>query len=198
MQYRLVMKIAKNKYQPFDLQELNKNISAEELMTLQGIDRFTSYYPDEMSLKNDLLEANFISVDELDNDLKIIFYENGNYREYKYGIWYQNKIDYFDAKFIINFILDNQSNYKVLNKLYNEFIHRQDKSAYWFYILNVLRNIREASNKKDIHYIEYLPYEERRSLGTYIYQNFCDTINLDRNDKNGIQKIRSADQIRND
>lgn len=190
MVYSLVMKKSKNNYQPFDLHLLNTNYSVEDLMSLAGIDSFTSHYKDEMALKNDLLEANFIDIDELDNELMIIFREKEKDREYEYGIWYQNNTDYFDADFIINFIYENQNNLEVLNKLYNKFVLRKEKSPYWYYILTVLKNYKEAPNKEDIKIIKFLPYEERRCLGSYIYHNFYDTITLDRNDKDGIQKIR--------
>lgn len=191
MQYELVMKKAKKFYQPFDLDRLSR-YDKENLTTLEGIDAFTSKYEDEMDLKNDLLEANYISVDELDNELKIIFYEKDNTREFEYGICYKNMNYFFDGDNIANFIYANQDDLLFLNKLYNKFKNREDRSQWWAPVLDVLKNYRKSNQKQNIYAIRNLPYVERRAIGSYIYHLNCDTMSMDRNDRDGIRKVRKS------
>lgn len=189
MQYNLVMKINNNNYQPFDLNLLSK-YNKENLTSLEGIDKFTSKYNDELELKQDLLNANFIDIDDFNKELKIIFFENGNIREYKYSICYSEAREFLNEDRIIFFIEENLTNPLILNKIYNQFQKRKNKSVYLTIVLNILKNIKKAENKKQIYYLKYLPYEEKRSLGMYIYQNFYGIIYPERKevDNYGQQK----------
>lgn len=191
MQYNLVMKISHNNYQPFDYYLLDKYTN-EDLKTLEGIDAFCSKYKNEAELKKDLLIANFIDANDLEKELKIIFYENKNKREYKYELCFAEEIKYIGVDNIIKFLAENIDQPLILNKIYNEFQKRKQLSGYFIRVLKVLKNIKKADNVEWLNFIAYLSYEERRSLGMYIYKNFYDIIkNIEQDGDNyEIKKLR--------
>ena len=193
MQYQLVMKQGRDNYQPFDLEMLSE-FSKQQLTTLEGIDAFTSQFSNQESIKKVLLDANFIEADQLANELKIIFFENGRIREYKYGLCYRYNISFLNQDTIKNFIQQNFNNPQVLNKIYNEFSHKKDKSIYLEAILELLKNVKKFPNKDVINYIDILPYNEKRNLGMYIFTTFGkNLLNEDEYKEDitdGIRKIR--------
>ena len=193
MQYKLVMKNGNNNYQPFDF-ELLDSYNNENLNDLKGIDEFTSNYDDDLQLKYDLFAANFIEYSDLDKPFKIIYYENSRIRESKYGLSFKNSKDYLDSDKIIEFLNNNITNPLVLNKIYNEFQNKEQKSPALIIVLNVLKNVRKAENLKNIYYVKFLPYEEIRNLGLYIFRELCDIIYIKDGDGNGTRKLLSNEK----
>ncbi len=178
MFYQLIMKKGNKNYQPFDLQLLNK-YDGEELTTLEGIDNFTTKYKNENELKEDLLAANFINVYDLEKDLLIVYYENENWREEKFGLLFQDDKNIIEVDTIINFLKENINNPQVLNIIYNKFNNNKYKSMYLAILLDVLKNVKIAikNNKlENIKAVKFLPYVERRNLGIFINQRFNDII----------------------
>ena len=199
MQYNLVMRVNNNNYQPFDFNML-ESYENENLSSLEGIDNFTSKYKEELELKYDLYRANFINIEDANNDLKIIFYENGSNREYKYGLVFEEAKEFTSSDRIIEFLNSNIDDYLTLNKIYNEFNKRKNKSTFLVAVLDVLKSVKKCNDVKNIYYIKFLPYEERRSLGMYIYNTFYDILYTDKNkkecDNNEIRRTRSKEEKR--
>ena len=194
MIYNLVMKIGNNNYQSFDFNLLSE-YNGENLNTLEGIDTFTSKFSSEEELKMSLLEANFINAEDFSKEMKIIFYENGKMREEKYGICYQKLLASHE---IITFIITNINNPQTLNKIYNEFAHRKNTSTFLNIVLNILKNIKEATNLKDIYYLNFISYLEKRDLGLFINKQFSAIIKEDKNmqvgDESGFQRKKTTEK----
>lgn len=190
----LVMKKCHNKYQPFDFKMLEK-ANYKDLNTLVDIDIFTSQYNNEDEIKKDLLEANFIDVDDLDKPLKIIFYEKGNTRELEYGIMYKQHLTQRD---ILVFLLNHINNPTILNRIYNKFKNQENKA--WEPILEVLKNVRKAEHIDDLYLICKLPYKDQRNLGMYISSNFYDDVflkELRKENPDNKESVRIRASIRN-
>ncbi len=189
MQYMLVMERRPKDYMPFDYDKLSQ-YENENLNTLEGIDHFTSKFNDEEDLKEKLLQANFIEENEFNSKMKIVFKENNGIRENKYGICYKNEQEFLNYQFVIAFLEYCSTNPQAANRIYNEFIHQKDLSPFFRSVLEVMKNVRNASNPKNIYYAKYLPYHELRALTLFIINNFSDIINYEDNIKAGEEHER--------
>ena len=188
------MKLGNNNYQSFDFNLLDC-YNNEDLTTLEGIDSFSSKFINEDDLKLQLLKANFINPEDFTKDMKIIFFENGKIREEKYGICYQDSKK-INTLYLINFIKNNFDSPQVLNKIYNEFIHRKNISTFLMISLDVLKNIKAATNVKNIYYLNFITYAEKRDLGLFINKHFSDIMINDKTkqvgDESGFQRKKTA------
>ena len=122
MKYQLVLKNGKNNYQPMEYYQLVDNDI--DIYNLENIDEFTIQFDNENALKNEFIKANFMDEEDRDKKLKIVFYENGKFRELKYGLLFQKSLDYRELVF---FIFHNLKRPQVLNKIYNEFKNNLEK-----------------------------------------------------------------------
>ena len=177
--YQLAMKRAHNNYLFFDV-ELLECFNNEDMKTIEGIDEFTSKFASEDELKNVFYENNFIEAFEVDNPLLIVFYEKGKWREEKFGIVYKQDKEYIKEDKIKNFILDNINEPLKLNKIYNKFNNNKNKTDYFEFILNILKNIKVAIKDESTTFVgavNYFSYLEKRDMGMFIKQEFSDIIN---------------------
>ena len=110
MKYQLVLKNGKNNYQPMEYYQLVDNDI--DIYNLENIDEFTIQFDNENALKNEFIKANFMDEEDRDKKLKIVFYENGKFRELKYGLLFQKSLDYRELVF---FIFHNLKRPQVLN-----------------------------------------------------------------------------------
>ena len=173
MKYKLVLKNGKNNYQPLEYYQLVDNDI--DIYNLENIDEFTIQFDNENALKNEFIKANFMDEEDRDKKLKIVFYENGKFRELKYGLLFQKSLDYRELVF---FIFHNLKRPQVLNKIYNEFKNTKYLSDEFKELLELMKNIKivQENDLTKIYAISSCPYDERRNLGIYILDNFYDIL----------------------
>ena len=182
MKYYLVIKKAHNNYLPIDIEKLI-NLPDYKLTTIEGIDSFTINYEDEMALKDYLLSVNFIDEEESSKDLEIIYYENGGIRQLEYGPIFKKHLEVFDSEFLISFLIKLTDNPLATNRIFNAFSKQKNKSDIFQIVLDVLKNVKRSKDEnkiKNIYYLRFLPYEEKRQLTLFIYNSFYDMINLNK------------------
>ena len=146
-----------------------------DIYNLENIDEFTIQFDNENALKNEFIKANFMDEEDRDKKLKIVFYENGKFRELKYGLLFQKSLDYRELVF---FIFHNLKRPQVLNKIYNEFKNTKYLSDEFKELLELMKNIKivQENDLTKIYAISSCPYDERRNLGIYILDNFYDIL----------------------
>ena len=173
MKYQLVLKNGKNNYQPMEYYQLVDNDI--DIYNLENIDEFTIQFDNENALKNEFIKANFMDEEDRDKKLKIVFYENGKFRELKYGLLFQKSLDYRELVF---FIFHNLKRPQVLNKIYNEFKNTKYLSDEFKELLELMKNIKfvQENDLTNIYAISSCPYDESRNLGIYILDNFYDIL----------------------
>jgi hypothetical protein len=179
--YALVIESKPNSYQPINIYK-----------DLESIDNLTGKYSCE-EFKELLMSNNLI--DDLDNNITIIFNNNG-LRKVKEGLIYKDTYSQDMAFYIINFINSFKGKANFINDLY-QYVNR--KKTIDAKTKEVLKNI-VATRKSDVsdfnielNEINYLPYYDIRTMYLFIRNVLIvkiDALNED-NQLKRIQKVSS-------
>ena len=112
-------------YYPIDLRVLLQDdpffsVAANQPISLQKIDYFTSHYEDEAELKLKIKNKDAFG-DVTAKSIVILFFD-GKTRKLEDGVLYDSEEDAIDIQAITNFMLNNIQNYDVLNRIYTKFM----------------------------------------------------------------------------
>ena len=164
MKYLLALERNHNNYLPIDW-NLLPNYNGAPVNELPQIDAYTSLLS-ENDLKKLLLNANMISDEESTKNTVIIYYNDG-YRKLNFGPCFRENKGYLSKEYIYNCLLDNAKNKEFLNRIYNAFSKYHDKSPAFQDLLTAINHLTE-DNLYQLNNINYIDYEELRSLGMFI------------------------------
>lgn len=114
--YVLAIKRNNNDYLPLEW-HLTPFYNGQDMSTLAGIDNFTRSIK-KVDLIITITELNLYGLNELFRDFVIIYQEKGRIRELKDGVIFSND-DVISSQELIDFILSNMSDKKLINRIYN-------------------------------------------------------------------------------
>lgn len=163
--YLLVVKRGNNDYMPIDWHIL-KSYNNENLNTIEGIDTFTTKH-DKLSLINELIDNNILSLDDYFQEFAIIYPEKGKNRLVKEGVLFKDKKEYLNINNIISIIINNINDKQFINNLSNLCKDENIKVQEFKYILKNIDIFKEKGINAIIAAIskfEEIPYEIRRKL----------------------------------
>ena len=85
--------------------------------SLNEIDKFTSYFDNEIYFREYLYNSGIITLDEITKDLSIRMKSKDKLVKVEYGLVFSDVKKYFDEVYLIASILSKQNDYVFLNKL---------------------------------------------------------------------------------
>ena len=179
----LSIRRGKNSFSPIEWTklEINNNPNANQF-SLEDIDSFTSTITD-VTLIKELIDENFLSLDDFMSSIEIIYHENGNTRTIPEGPCFIDDSEFLDKNNIINFITLNITDLQLINKIYNylnKYV-KEDNHNYAKFV-TLLNRVHEIVKEQDLNkiealtrlvakYINELEYQEIRRIGMYISKN---------------------------
>ena len=171
IQYMLVVKVDKNNYRPLEWEQLS-SYNKEDLITLEGIDKFTSKQK-EYKLLEELMEKHLVEPTDLFQKFSIIYKEKGRVREIKDGVIFEDLSIAIKDKEIINIIKENYSNKNLINHIIN-ILNKNKEQPINQELIIILKNLDYFAVKGKNALIaaldkyKELPYKEKRTLGLNI------------------------------
>lgn len=165
--YVLAIKRNNNDYLPLEW-HLTPLYKGQNLSTLEGIDSYTKSIS-EVDLLKTLTELNILSLEERFESFAIIYQEKGRIRELKDGTIFLNTPILKEDE-LINFILNNMSDKKLINRIYNvcTTIKEQNTELEKFKLslnnLNLLYERNPQAPEIALSILKQIPYDIKRSI----------------------------------
>ncbi|HAB65810.1 MAG TPA: hypothetical protein DCE23_00435 [Firmicutes bacterium] len=165
--YVLAIKRNNNDFLPLEW-HLTPYYKGQDMSTLEGIDSYTKPIS-EVDLLISLTDLNILSLEERFKNFTIIYQEKGRIRELKDGPLFITTPSITDDE-LINFILNNMFDKKIINKIYNvcTTIKVKDHNLEKFKLsLNNLDKLYERNKKAPeiaLNILKKIPYDFRRSI----------------------------------
>lgn len=166
--------------------------------SLNEIDKFTSYFDNEISFREYLYNSDIITIDEITKDLSIRMKKDGKLIKVDYGLVFSDVKKYFDEIYLKAYILSKQNDYVFLNKLLARYrssycnnenialirnIMLGNNNCSMYKALNdfIFNEIYSRHYNKEIYEYEYtLKYKSLHDLAMFVYnyENRCNELIL--------------------
>lgn len=118
--YHLVMKNKDKSYSEIEFTKIPEfcNIDSKKL---EGIIKFTSFFRNEIHLKDTLLKYRLIKDEDYNRKISITYNYNKQVKSLMYGLTYEDDMKFFDTSYIRYYIKSKMDNLEFLEKLCNHY-----------------------------------------------------------------------------
>lgn len=125
MAYYLTIKEKNNNYKLLDITPLEEFQRLTKFKnnsySLEEIDKFTSKFDNEITLKAKLYNSGVITLEEIEKDIEIRTKKNGKLEKVMYGLVYNNMQKYLNDYYLRIKILELQNDINFIKKLLNHY-----------------------------------------------------------------------------